>query len=54
MAPSDTTRRDFIKQAGSRPDRPNILWITCEDISPHLGCYGDPDAYTPHLDQFAS
>jgi N-sulfoglucosamine sulfohydrolase len=22
-------------------ERPNILWITCEDISPNLGCYGD-------------
>ena len=27
--------------------RPNILWITCEDISPNLGCYGDKDALTP-------
>lgn len=35
-------------------DRPNILWISCEDISPHLGCYGDPHAITPHLDQLAS
>lgn len=34
--------------------RPNILWISCEDISPHLGCYGDPCAITPHLDQLAS
>lgn len=34
--------------------RPNILWITCEDISPNLGVYGDPYAYTPHLDQLAS
>lgn len=33
--------------------RPNILWITCEDISPHLGCYGDAYAVTPHLDRFA-
>jgi len=34
-------------------DRPNILWITCEDISPNLGCYGDAYARTPHLDAFA-
>lgn len=33
---------------------PNILWITCEDSSPNLGCYGDPDAITPHLDRFAA
>lgn len=33
--------------------RPNILWITCEDLSPHLGCYGDPYAVTPHLDDLA-
>jgi len=33
--------------------RPNILWITCEDISPHLGCYGDAEARTPNLDGLA-
>ena len=33
--------------------RPNILWITCEDISPHLGCYGDDFATTPTLDALA-
>lgn len=33
--------------------RPNILWITCEDISPNLGCYGDAYAVTPNLDAFA-
>ncbi len=33
--------------------RPNILWITCEDISPLLGCYGDKYAITPHLDRLA-
>jgi len=32
---------------------PNILWITCEDISPHLGCYGDDFATTPNLDALA-
>ncbi len=35
-------------------ERPNIVWISCEDISPHLGCYGDPHAITPHLDRLAS
>ena len=34
-------------------DRPNIVWISCEDISSHLGCYGDPNATTPNLDAFA-
>ena len=34
-------------------ERPNILWLSAEDISPHLGCYGDPHAITPHLDQLA-
>jgi len=35
------------------PQKPNILWITCEDISPYLGCYGDPYAITPNLDRLA-
>ena len=33
--------------------RPNILWLTAEDISPNLGCYGDAYAATPVLDRFA-
>jgi len=35
-------------------DRPNILWLSCEDISPHIGCYGDPHAITPNIDRLAS
>ena len=33
---------------------PNILWITSEDNSRLLGCYGDGFAITPHLDQMAA
>ena len=33
--------------------RPNILWISAEDINAHLGCYGDPHAITPNLDSLA-
>lgn len=34
------------------PDRPNILWISAEDIGPQLGCYGF-DIKTPNIDAFA-
>ncbi|WP_373496511.1 sulfatase-like hydrolase/transferase, partial [Aquiflexum sp.] len=33
---------------------PNILWVTIEDLSPHLGVYGDENAKTPNLDAFAA
>jgi arylsulfatase A-like enzyme len=33
--------------------RPNILWITCEDISPYISAYGDPIVQTPNIDQLA-
>ncbi len=58
-------RRTFLKNSSltflglpflsckRREQRPNILWITCEDLSPHLGCYGDEYAVTPNLDQLA-
>jgi N-sulfoglucosamine sulfohydrolase len=35
-------------------ERPNILVVVCEDISPYLGCYGDKVAVTPNLDKFAT
>ena len=34
--------------------KPNILWITVEDISPTLSMYGDSTASTPNLDELAS
>lgn len=34
-------------------ERPNILWITLEDTSPRMGCYGDALARTPHIDKLA-
>ncbi len=50
-APSWVDAKDA--QDGKR-DRPNILWITCEDISANLGCYGDTFAKTPNLDRLAA
>ena len=40
--------------AKAAPERPNVLWITCEDTSPNLGCYGDAFAVTPNLDRLAA
>ena len=43
-----------VLAATARADeRPNILWITSEDNSPLLGCYGDDQAHTPNLDRLA-
>ena len=39
--------------ASAEEQRPNILWITCEDMSAHLGCYGDDTVPTPNMDQLA-
>jgi uncharacterized sulfatase len=55
-------RRDFFAAGAPVPlilsaqpsPRPNILWITCEDMSPLLGCYGDRYAATPNLDRLAA
>lgn len=52
MRPQSTRRTDAAA-AASVPRRPNILWISAEDLSPDLGAYGDPYARTPNLDKFA-
>jgi N-sulfoglucosamine sulfohydrolase len=39
--------------AAAAEQRPNILWITCEDMSPRLGCYGDQTVPTPNIDRLA-
>ncbi|MFI3304747.1 MAG: sulfatase-like hydrolase/transferase [Rikenellaceae bacterium] len=33
--------------------RPNIMFVTCEDISLFLGCYGDTVSVSPNIDKFA-
>ena len=35
-------------------DRPNILWITIEDWSADLSCYGTKGLQTPHVDKLAA
>jgi len=53
-------RRTFLSTVGATglsaqaaAKKPNILWITCEDIGPHLGACGDKYSVTPNLDELA-
>lgn len=44
----------FVVPSLSAVERPNILWVSIEDTSPDLGCYGDKYAVTPNIDRLAS
>lgn len=44
----------FLLASVSIAQKPNIIWISAEDINGHLGSYGDPHAITPHLDKLAT
>jgi N-sulfoglucosamine sulfohydrolase len=57
--PSTPVRSESLRagvvQTTARPalHRPNIVWISNEDMSPKLGAYGDTMARTPVLDRLA-
>lgn len=42
------------KQCYMNTERFNVLFLTCDDLRPSLGCFADPHAATPHLDRFAT
>jgi len=42
-----------VRASGGSGSKPNLLWITVEDMSPDLGCYGDAGARTPRIDALA-
>ena len=44
----------FSSEDAIDPGRPNILWISLEDITPMMGCYGDVYAHTPVFDSLAA
>jgi arylsulfatase A-like enzyme len=44
----------LLGAASQEPARPNILWITCEDISLNVRCFGDAYAVSPNIDRLAA
>lgn len=43
-----------VSLSAGNAERPNVLWITIEDWSPDLSCYGTKGIETPHVDKLAS
>lgn len=35
-------------------ERPNVLFLICDDLNCDIGCYGHPQVKTPHLDALAA
>lgn len=58
---SNLSRRTFLGHGAAAMSlsraaapRPNVLWVSCEDTGPEIGCYGDPHAITPSIDRLAA
>ncbi|MEL7589031.1 MAG: sulfatase-like hydrolase/transferase [Prolixibacteraceae bacterium] len=43
----------LVRQTPKTGEKLNILWLSCEDISPLLGCYGTKGIETPNIDRLA-
>lgn len=52
--PADPARKSDGPGPVAAAPRLNVLWISVEDMSPDLGCYGDAYARTPNIDKFAT
>lgn len=44
----------FGKDKKNAHIQPNILWINLDDLGQEIGCYGNPDVFTPNMDKLAS
>ena len=54
LCPTIVASFALLAATANAADHPNILWLSTEDISPHIGFMGDPHAITPNLDHLAN
>ena len=56
VTPCASSAADQPAGSSASAEKPNILWILAEDLSPFMGCYGDPinQGHTPSIDKLAS
>ena len=48
-----TVAQTPLNHPSDKNQRPNIVWIVCEDISPYIGAYGYKGVKTPNIDKLA-
>ena len=51
-SPGKTAPASF--QTLEKSKRPNVLFLIVDDLTTTVGCYGDRDAHTPHMDALAA
>ncbi len=43
----------FLQAQNNIKERPNVIFISIDDLRPDLGCYGKKDILTPYMDKLA-
>ncbi|MGM0488526.1 MAG: sulfatase-like hydrolase/transferase [Planctomycetota bacterium] len=57
LAPISRVERETSRRASksddAEPSRPNVLFISVDDLRVQLGCYGNPSVQSPNIDRLA-